>query len=115
MDNLPADWAIEAALTRVTGEMPIPEDVVSDWSVAGVKKIPATYAVTVLELARMIEKYEAHLTPVDPDVLAVREILSSVYAADDQSVDAGKYADGTYDNDRTFIAALEAYRKVKTA
>lgn len=71
--------------------------------------------MATFELARMIEKYEPKLAPIDPDVLAVREIMSEAYAAEGSDKDAGFYGDGTYDKEPSFVAALVAYRRVKSS
>jgi hypothetical protein len=89
--KMPADWAINEAYDR--GDEP--------------SQTP------YLQLARMIEKYEPELAPapVDSDVLALREILvawmNEEFAT--QSLRAGYD-----DNHPDFLAALAAYRKVKS-
>lgn len=59
--------------------------------------------------ARYIMKHEQ--APVDPDVLAVREIL----AAGDHPTVADGHVAGFYDQSERFQATLAAYRKHKEA
>lgn len=100
----PDDWAIEVALKRLSW---------SNCTVAGVREYGFK---TILEVARMIQKYEPHLKPkppVDPDVLAVREILAAFHTNIGEHAAARNYRDGDCDNGTYFLAAVEAFKRVK--
>lgn len=80
--------------------------------ICGAEDRGGRHAPVTLAFARYIEQHEQ--PPVDPDVLAVRAVLAAAYAADDAPLrDVFGYKNGDYDSDRTFIAALEAYRTIK--
>lgn len=63
--------------------------------------VPTTHLAAINAHARTIETHER--PPIDPDVLAVREILAAWHGELDED----------YDNDDDFQAALAAYRRVK--
>jgi hypothetical protein len=113
-DQLPADWAIEHAL-----EASVPTARSDVWTLKHTKSEYAegmAWAFTVIELARMIEKYEPHLAPVNPDVLAVREILAAYENAGDGTPRiAQQLSAGERDQNIEFKAALRNYRDAVAA
>ncbi|EPR09775.1 hypothetical protein M527_06510 [Sphingobium indicum IP26] len=93
-DDKPPMWAIERALTLF-----------GQWGNLGVDTHPATYA-----FARYIAQHEQ--PPVDPDVIAVRDIAACFQASWEMKQ---SYMRGDYDGDYSFSAALALYRKHKEA
>jgi len=90
--------------------------VLSDALISAYGDAIRSFAAEVLKLER-----SGWQPPVDPDVLAVREILAEM---DRTAHGLGVYGDretaqrllaGEYDNDEPFQAALAAYRKHKGA
>lgn len=106
---LPADWAFKEAVRRVSWK-PNPTPPVVETLIDKVKSND-----TWRELARMIEKYEPELAPVDPDVLAVREILAARAEGCGYAPDAERYRGGECDDWTDFVAVLAAYRRVKSS
>ena len=100
--KLPADWALTEAFNRSLFDK-------SDSYDLNFVRAHATIYGSYIELARMIEKYEPELAPVDPDVLAVREILSVVVTYG-EAVKHGKF-----DQDGGFKTALDIFRRVAVA
>lgn len=82
--------------------------VVRAWNEVGGLVTPRS---AILALARYIEKHEA--APVDPDVLAVRDIISSYFAGEDAARVAEALYEGEYDEFNGFVAALTVYRRIK--
>lgn len=106
----PDDWAIEEALKRGEWVDAEAEDI------REMASLGYTSYRCVLALARMIQKYEPHLKPkppVDPDVAAVREILAAHYTSQGARTAARKYRAGVCDEKSYFLAAVEAFKRVK--
>lgn len=103
--RLPADWALTEARNRAPG---LGAESNMEW----VRYTTSPGAVLMIELARMIEKYEPHLAPVDPDVLAVREILAAFGGG---KAEYEGMREGEQDEYEGFVDALAAYRKVKSS
>lgn len=96
--DMPARWALDRA-AKLTSR--------GSWKDAMRLSVDERFAI--IAHARTIEKREQ--PPVDPDVLAVREMLAAWYG---ESPTIVKEAEGgVYDNDRYFQAALADYRRVK--
>lgn len=97
-------------------ELKLPNPV-SEWSLARVRELSGASAIEYA-FARYIQAHEQ--PPVDPDVLAVREILATWCGSPVGSratkgvltrVDAARQiTDGEYDTAPEFVAALVAYR-----
>lgn len=105
----PDDWAIEEALKR-SGH-----DHAYGTTLDNVKAFPNRYKITIA-LARMIQRYQPELEPkrlVDPDVLAVREILGATHIAYWGTHGSSAYAEGEMDHMPWFLAAVAAFRRVK--
>lgn len=103
MNNMPADWAIRRALELI--------EIGSMWSRDDLfclvkKQEPSCRPITAF--ARYIEKHEN--PPVNPDVLAVREILSEFSQLREHKE---QYLGGVYDNTGSFHRAVLAYRRIK--
>ena len=62
-------------------------------------------------ICRLIQTHEKE--PVDPDVLAVREVIASQRVS--YAHEAEKYRSGAYDGSLFFVDALAAYRAGKDA
>jgi len=108
---LPSDWAIVAAYRRIFPDSSYIDDIIILEAYSHERNLRSPGIEAALWVARMIEKYEPELAPVDPDVLAVREIL----AATSDINDGEEYRSGKCDGWSHFIRALAAYRKVVAA
>jgi predicted HAD superfamily Cof-like phosphohydrolase len=77
-DNIPADWAIEAALKAPNGVDTTSSNI---WTVNEIKEAHKhlRYAASVMAHATLIAKHEQ--PPVDPDVEAVKRILLKCYGS----------------------------------
>lgn len=97
MTDLPADRHIEEALRR-GGAV--------NTRVASVHTYCDAYS-SVIELARMIEKYEPIPELVDPDLLIVREAHAEACTTASYKSD---YLSGVYDNTSGVVTALRAIK-----
>jgi Uncharacterized conserved protein len=110
-ENEPRDWTLDRRERRPT-QRPVPPEQPAGWAFARVealtdKKDPPSVRAA---FARYIEAHE--LPPVDPDVAAVRRILTTWHLNRDESV-ANQLLLGNFDEDGSFIAALDVYRGIK--
>lgn len=101
-EKMPAEWALKEAQRRAG---------LPDLALSGLPQWQ-------VEFARMIEKHEQ--PPVDPDVIAVREIVTAWMSVTSQGEDCkGEDEEdilrGLHDPGADFQAALAAYRKHKEA
>ena len=94
-------WALDR-VEQEAGPRPRPECIPEDETI-----------IIAKAFARYIMKREQ--PPVDPDVIAVREILAAVASMVDYVAGPKVYEAGTADQMPHFIAALTAYRKHKEA
>lgn len=84
-----------------------------------VKRIAKQYFPSQWETAKALARVALELErsgwqpPVNPDVLAVREIIGMAQAAIGGVAAAKAYMDGLHDDSPQFQAALAAYRKHK--
>ena len=92
------EWAAKKA-AELANASPVAIGI-SEWNASDVK----VYGIAEA-FARYIAEHET--APVDPDVLAVREILFSWHSP---SPGATEILNGKRDNDRAFQAALAKYR-----
>ena len=91
-------------------ELKMPQPV-AQWSLKRVREIAGAGAIEYA-FARYIEQHEK--PPVDPDVLAVREILAAYTLHFDESyVTEDIYKAGEGDGQTWFQAVLEVYRTIK--
>ena len=99
---LPADRYLEAAWARGRyGFFP------SDY----MRKYPNGYA-HVIELARMIEKYEPIPEPVDPDLLIAREAAARILEEDEKYETARVFRKGEFDEFlKNEVAAIKLARE----
>lgn len=104
-DSEPADWAIEKALVSANEAIVLVDG--TPWTAANIRVTSDfPFTRTVLEFARYIEQHE--LPPIDPDVLAVREILIAWHNGEWPLLE-----DGAYDKRPDFQAALAVYRRYR--
>jgi len=69
---------------------------------------PTNYMVMAIAAARLARE---GWTPVDPDVLAVREVMAKRVCSNSEI--SANYRKGAYDQDYSFHTALAAYRQGK--
>lgn len=94
------------------GRVPAPS-MPPQWAIKRAREMTGYFAPTdmINAFARYIAKHEQ--PPVDPDVLAVREILAAHHSPLKHTSE--EYRTGFYDKHEQFQAALAAYRKRKEA
>lgn len=84
-----------------------------DWAYTRVQQLRGQGGGTLSTLDAFALYIEAHeMPPVDPDVAAVRRILTTWNLNRDESV-ANQLLLGNFDDDGSFIAALDVYRGIK--
>lgn len=107
MTALPAEWAFNLAADR------IPMARKAKWGRAATLTYPGhVLSSSLTEIARMIEKYEAHLQPKDdPDEQVMREILAAACRATGALKEADKYLNGQFDGEKCFRDALAVFKK----
>lgn len=71
------------------------------------------FSQAIYQLAAMYKQYEPHRKPVDPDVLAVREIYSCLCNVPNEIEMIDLILEGKLDNTSDFQAALAAFKKHK--